>query len=110
MLLPLPVVNRENIMKIKNMSFSSRVVTLVGGKTLTLPARQSLDITEEEFRSPEIQRLFAEHGVILLPETQPKGGHDRRLDHSNRQQSQLAQVDSDAKEGAGRNDDQGPED
>jgi len=34
-------------------------------------------------------------------------GHDHRLGHSNLQESQLAKVDSDAKEGAGRNDDQG---
>jgi len=32
-------------------------------------------------------------------------GHDHRLGHSNLQESQLAKVDSDAKEGTGRNDD-----
>ncbi len=34
-------------------------------------------------------------------------GHDHRSGHSNLQESQLADVDSDAKEGAGRNDDRG---
>jgi len=34
-------------------------------------------------------------------------GHDHRLGHSNRQKSQLAKVDNDAKEDAGRNDDHG---
>jgi len=34
-------------------------------------------------------------------------GHDHRLGHGNLQESQLAKVDSDAKEGVGRNDDQG---
>ena len=34
-------------------------------------------------------------------------GHDHHLGYGNRQESQLAKVDSDAKEGAGRNDDQG---
>ncbi len=34
-------------------------------------------------------------------------GHDHRFGHSNLQESQLANVDSDAKEGAGRNDDHG---
>lgn len=38
----------------------------------------------------------------------PHAGHDHRSGHSNLQESQLAKVDSDAKEGAGRNDDQGP--
>jgi len=38
-----------------------------------------------------------------------QNGHDHRLGHSNLQESQLAKVDSDAKEGAGRNDDQGPQ-
>ncbi len=57
-------------MKIKNMSFSSRVITLAEKKTITLPARDSLDITEEEFQNPEIQRLFAERSIILLPQAQ----------------------------------------
>jgi len=35
-------------------------------------------------------------------------GHDHRLGHSNLQENQFAKVDSDAKEGVGRNDDQGP--
>ena len=39
--------------------------------------------------------------------TVAQSGHDHRLGHSNRQESQLAKVDSDAKEGAGRNDGQG---
>jgi len=34
-------------------------------------------------------------------------GHDHRLGHSNLPENQLAKVDSDAKEGAGQNDDQG---
>ena len=38
----------------------------------------------------------------------PRFGHDHRLGHSNLQESQLAKVDSDAKEGADRNDDHGP--
>jgi len=59
-------------MKVKNMSFSSRVVKLTEEKTLTLPARDSVDITEEEFQNPEIQRLFAERSIILLPQAQPQ--------------------------------------
>ena len=38
----------------------------------------------------------------------PPKGHDHRLGHCNLQESQLAKVDSDAKECAGRNDDHGP--
>ena len=49
-----------------------------------------------------IQVLLAERMIMAT------NGHDHRLGHSNLQESQLAKVDSDAKEGAGRNDDQGP--
>lgn len=55
-------------MKIKNKSWSQLVLSLAEGKSMTLPARGSVDISEEDFRTPECQRLFAERAIIVLPE------------------------------------------
>ena len=46
-------------------------------------------------------------GAELAKRNPGSSGHDHRLGHGNLQESQLAKVDSDAKEGVGRNDDQG---
>ena len=43
--------------------------------------------------------------MTLVADTGGCMGHDHRFGHSNLQESQLAKVDSDAKEGAGRNED-----
>ena len=55
-------------MKVKNKSFSQLVLPLPGGRALTLPARGSVDISDEDFASPACQRLFAERLLIVLPE------------------------------------------
>ena len=55
-------------MKVKNMSFSVLELSLTDDRTLTLPARGSVEISAEDFASPECQRLFAERLLILLPE------------------------------------------
>jgi hypothetical protein len=54
-------------MRIKNRSFSALVVTLNGGRTITLPARGSHEISDEEFQTPEVQRLFNEGSLFVLP-------------------------------------------
>lgn len=54
--------------KIKNKSFTAAVISLQEGRTITLPARSSADISDEDFESPEIQRLFEERSIIVLPE------------------------------------------
>ena len=46
-------------------------------------------------------------GAELAKRNPGFSGHDYRFGHSNLQESQLAKVDSDAKEDAGRNDDHG---
>jgi len=45
-------------------------------------------------------------GAELAKRNPGSSGHDHRLGHSNLQEEQLAKVDSDAKGGAGRNDNQ----
>lgn len=54
-------------MKIKNKDWSPRVITLGGGKTITIPARGTTEISEEDFNSPECQRLFTKRAIIVLP-------------------------------------------
>jgi hypothetical protein len=56
-------------MKVKNKSFSELVLSLPQGRSLTLAARGSADISREDFASPECQRLFAARMLIVLPET-----------------------------------------
>ena len=60
-------------MKVKNKSFSQLVLPLTGGRALTLPARGSVEISEEDFASPACQRLFAERRLIILPEPRRHG-------------------------------------
>jgi hypothetical protein len=55
-------------MKVKNMSFSALEISLTDDRTLTLPARGSAEISDEDFASPQCQRLFAERLLIILPE------------------------------------------
>jgi hypothetical protein len=55
-------------MKVKNKSFSPLVLSLPDDRALTLPARGSVEISAEDFASPECQRLFAERLLIILPE------------------------------------------
>jgi hypothetical protein len=55
-------------MKVKNTSFSRLVLPLTGGRALTLPARGSVEISDEDFASPACQRLFAARLLIVLPE------------------------------------------
>ena len=66
------------------------------------------------------QNQVAEHLRDYLTEVQDElrwddlfnktqSGHDHRFGHSNLQESQLTKVDSNAKEGTGRNDDHGPQ-
>ncbi len=55
---------------------------------------------------PGYLRLTFGFAITYLEKTESTSGHDHRLSHSNRQERQLAKVDSDAREGTGRNDDQ----
>ena len=55
-------------MRIKNTSFSATVISLEGGATISLPARGSKDISNEDFKSPTVQRLFQDGRLIILPE------------------------------------------
>lgn len=59
-------------MKIKNRSFSATMISLPGGSNLTLRGRESKEISEEDFNSPEIQRLFTAGIIFVLPETTPR--------------------------------------
>jgi hypothetical protein len=70
-------------MKVKNKSFSELVVSFPQGRSLTLAARGSADISREDFASPECQRLFAARMLIVLPETgQPNTGASNAPDTS----------------------------
>jgi hypothetical protein len=60
-------------MKMKNMGFTAVQLPLTGGRALTLPARGSVEISEEDFASPACQRLFAERRLIILPEPRRHG-------------------------------------
>jgi hypothetical protein len=53
--------------KIKNKDWSPRVVTVSGGKTIRIPARGTTEISEEDFNSPELQRLFTKRVIIVVP-------------------------------------------
>jgi hypothetical protein len=55
-------------MNVKNMEFYIVQLPLSGGRALTLPARGSVEISDEDFASPACQRLFAERRLIVLPE------------------------------------------
>jgi hypothetical protein len=55
-------------MKIKNKSWSPLAITLPNGKSLTLGARGSEEISTEDFQSPEFQRLFEQRSIIVLPQ------------------------------------------
>ena len=59
-------------MKIKNRSFSATVISLPGGRSLSLSGRGNAEISEDDFNSPEIQRLFTAGSVFVLPETAPR--------------------------------------
>jgi len=70
-------------MRVKNKSFSELVLSLPQGRSLTLAARGSVDISREDFASPECQRLFAAQMLIVLPETgQPNTGASNAPDTS----------------------------
>lgn len=60
------------MVKIKNMGFSQITISTAKDKTITLPGRCSKDISEEDFKTPECQRLFASHDIIVLPEGRQK--------------------------------------
>ncbi|MCI0487990.1 MAG: hypothetical protein L0229_15475 [Blastocatellia bacterium] len=53
---------------VKNRSWSSQSLSLTEGKHITLKARCCAEISEEDLNSPEIKRLIAERGIIVLPE------------------------------------------
>ena len=55
-------------MRIKNTGWSLLVIPLPKDKSISLPARGSTEINQEDFKSPECQRLFAKGTIILLPE------------------------------------------
>jgi hypothetical protein len=55
-------------MRVKNKSFSQLMLSLPSGRSIPIPARGSVEISDEDFASPECQRLFAERTLIVLPE------------------------------------------
>jgi hypothetical protein len=59
-------------MRVKNKSWSPLAVSLPGGKSLTLAARGTSEISSEDFQSPELQRLFEARNIIVLPEEKEK--------------------------------------
>jgi hypothetical protein len=61
------------ILEVKNTTWSQLVLSLAEGKSLTLPARGSADIREDDFNSPECQRLFAARTIIVLSERETQG-------------------------------------
>lgn len=63
-------------MKIKNQEWSTRVISLPGGRSLTLAGRGSDEISAEDFDSPEVKRLVKTGAVIVLPEKKSKPADD----------------------------------
>lgn len=59
-------------MRIKNKSWSPLVVSLPGGRSLTLAGRGTDEINAEDFESPEVQRLAQARTIIVLPEEKSK--------------------------------------
>jgi hypothetical protein len=59
-------------MRIKNKSWSPQVVSLPGGKSLTLAGRGTEEVSAEDFESPEFQRLAKARLIIVLPEKKKK--------------------------------------
>lgn len=59
-------------MRIKNKQWSPQVISLPGGKSLTLAGRGANEISAEDFESPEVQRLVKTRSVIVLPEGKQK--------------------------------------
>lgn len=55
-------------MKIKNKSWSPLIIPVAGREPLFLPARGSIDISMEAFKSAECQRLWKQRAIIVLPE------------------------------------------
>ncbi|HEV2860971.1 MAG TPA: hypothetical protein VGX48_08200 [Pyrinomonadaceae bacterium] len=69
-------------MRIKNRSWSPRVITLQGGKSLTLPGRGIGEISDEDYQGAELQRLAKSGDIAVLPggekKTADKGGEPGR--------------------------------
>jgi hypothetical protein len=59
-------------MKIKNKSWSPLVVSLPGGKSLTLAGRSIDEVSAEDYESPEFQRLVKSRTIIILPQEKKK--------------------------------------
>lgn len=59
-------------MKFKNRSWSPRVITLQGGKSLTVPGRGIEEVSDEDFKGAEFQRLAKSGGIVALPEKKKK--------------------------------------
>ena len=60
-------------MLVKNRSWGPRILTVSGGKkgkpkTIALKGRHSVEVSQEELESPEIQQLIAVGDLYLLPE------------------------------------------
>ena len=55
--------------KVKNKSFTGVAISLQGGRTLTLAARGSAEISDADFENPEIQRMFKARSIIVLSES-----------------------------------------
>ena len=55
-------------MKIKNRSWSPLVVSLPGGKSLTVPGRGIEDVSAEDFESAALQRLSKSRTIVVLPD------------------------------------------
>lgn len=59
-------------MKIKNKEWSPLNISLPDGRSITLAARGINEISDEDFQSPEFQRLAKARTIIVLPEESPK--------------------------------------
>ena len=54
-------------MRIKNKSWSPLVISLPGGKSLTLAGRGTEEVSDEDLEGPEFKRLLKTRAVIVLP-------------------------------------------
>jgi hypothetical protein len=74
-----------------------------------IPTDKGIHLSDEDYTGLGIGIFMADkkgHISSAVSPGDPAPGHNHRLCHSNLQESQLARVDSDAKESVGRNDDQ----
>lgn len=57
-------------MRIKNARWGQLIVSVGGGKSLSLPGRGIEEISDEDFQSAEVQRLTLLGDIVVLPEEQ----------------------------------------